>query len=160
MSEEAVPGAGQRAASWSPGAFWPGLQIASGLGLLAAGLLRQDPLAVLLTGFAAVFLVGAGVSHLLRRPRLEVVDGQLAVKKLRGVEFVSREDMVEVRAIAVSRWGVRQHLMRLEYVDGRGREQLDVFTRLDLGTDPRDVTETLNGLGFRGRGPVARNPDA
>ena len=42
-------------------------------------------------------------------------------------------------------------MMRLEYTDERGREQLDVFTRLDLGTDPRDVAETLTRLGFGGR---------
>lgn len=165
MSGEAVPEDGQRAASWSPGVLWPGLQIALGLGLVTTGLLRQDPLALLLTGFAALVLVAAGVSQLLRRPRLEVVDGLLAIKKLRGVVFVPREEMVEVRALGVSRWGVRQHLMRLEYVDDRGREQLDVFTRADLGTDPRDVVETLTGLGFRGpgsQGPGSQeqSPDA
>lgn len=153
MSGEAVPEAGHTAASWSPGAVFPGLQIALGLGLVAAGLLRQDPLALILTGLAAVFLVGAGVSQLLRRPRLEVVDGLLAIKKLRGVEFVSPGAMREVRALGVSRWGVRQHLMRLEYVDDRGREQLDVFTRTDLSADPRDVVDILTGLGFQGRGP-------
>ena len=155
MSGEAVPEAGHTAASWSPGAVLPGLQIALGLGLLAAGLMRQDPLAVILTALAAVFLVGAGVSQLLRRPRLEVVDGLLAVKKLRGVQFVSPEAMLEVRVLSVSRWGVRQHLMRLEYVDDRGREQLDVFTRTDLSADPRDVADTLTGLGFQGRGRAA-----
>ena len=155
MSGEANPGTGHRAASWSPGAMWPALHIALGLGLLATGLLRRDPLAVLLTGAAALVLVLAGVSQLLRRPRLEVVDGLLAIKKLRGVVFVPREEMVEVRALGVTRWGMRQHLMRVEYVDDRGHEQLDVFTRGDLGADPRDVVETLIDLGFRGRGPRA-----
>ena len=56
-----------------------------------------------------------------------------------------------VRDLGSARWGVRQHMMRLEYTDERGREQLDVFTRLDLGTDPRDVVETLTRLGFGGR---------
>ena len=42
-----------------------------------------------------------------------------------------------MRALGMTRWGARQHMMRLEYVDDRGREQLDVFTRTDLGTDPR-----------------------
>ena len=155
MSGEAIDRAGHRAASWSPEALWPALQIALGLGLVATGLLRRDPLAVLLTCSAALVLVVAGVSQLLRRPRLEVVDGLLAIKKLRGVVFVPREEMVEVRALGVTRWGMRQHLMRVEYVDDRGHEQLDVFTRGDLGADPRDVVETLIDLGFRGRGPRA-----
>ena len=91
------------------------------------------------------------MSQLLRRPRIEVVDGQLAIKKLGRALFVPRSEVVEVRALGSARWGVRQHMMRLEYTDERGREQLDVFTRLDLGTDPRDVVETLTRLGFGDR---------
>lgn len=151
MSGGAESEAGPRAASWSPGALWPGVQIALGVGLVVLGMQRQDPLALLLTGLAALILVPTGVSQLLRRPRLEVVDGSLAIRKLRGTLFVPKEEIVEVRALGMARWGARQHLMRLEYVDDRGREQLDVFTRTDLGTDPRDVVETLTGLGFPGQ---------
>ncbi|MCD2262538.1 PH domain-containing protein [Dietzia aurantiaca] len=151
MSGGDASDAGPKVASWSPGVLWPGVQIVIGFGLVLVGLLRQDPLALLLTGLAALILIPTAVSQLLRRPRLEVVDGSLAVRKLSGTIFVPREEVVEVRSLGVARWGARQHLMRLEYVDDRGREQLDVFTRLDLGTDPRDVVETLTGLGFRGR---------
>lgn len=148
MDSEAGAAAGPRAASWSPGAVWPGVQIALGVGLVVLGLQRQDPLALLLTGLAALILIPTGVSQLLRRPRLEVVDDSLAIKKLSGTLFVPKEEIVEVRALGMTRWGARQHMMRLEYVDDRGREQLDVFTRSDLGTDPRDVVDTLTGLGF------------
>lgn len=148
MSGENFPDTGHRAASWSPGAAWPGVQIAFGIALLTIGLQRQDPLALLLTGLTALFLIPAGVSQLLRRPRLEVVDGQLAIKKVGRVLFIPRSEVVEVRALGVARWGARQHQMRLEYTDELGREQLDVFTRLDLGTDPRDVVEALHRLGF------------
>ena len=148
MDSEAGAAAGPRAASWSPGAVWPGVQIALGVGLVVLGLQRQDPLALLLTGLAALILIPTGVSQLLRRPRLEVVDDSLAIKKLSGTLFVPKEEIVEVRALGMTRWGARQHMMRLEYVDDRGREQLDVFTRTDLGTDPRDVVDTLTGLGF------------
>ncbi|UVE94075.1 PH domain-containing protein [Dietzia sp. B32] len=148
MSGDAVSGAGPRAVSWSPGAVWPSVQIVLGMALVAIGVQRQDPLALLLTGLAALFLIPAGVSQLVRRPRLEVVDGQLAIKKLGRVLFVPRAEVVEARALGVARWGARQHLMRLEYTDSRGREELDVFTRLDLGTDPRDVVDTLHRLGF------------
>ena len=148
MDSEAGAAAGPRAASWSPGAVWPGVQIALGVGLVVLGLQRQDPLALLLTGLAALILIPTGVSQLLRRPRLEVVDDSLAIKKLSGTLFVPKEEIVEVRALGMTRWGARQHMMRLEYVDDRGREQLDVFTRSDLGTDPRDVVDKLTGLGF------------
>ncbi|MDX2357611.1 PH domain-containing protein [Dietzia sp. PP-33] len=148
----AAPTGGHRAASWSPGTLWPAAQIALGIGAVVVGLVNGDPLGLLLTGFLAVLLVPAGVVQLLRRPRIEVVDGQLAIKKLGGVVFVPPAEIVEVRALGVARWGVRQHLMRLEYVDDRGREQLDVFTRGDLGADPREVIETLVGLGFGGSG--------
>lgn len=148
MSGEAVSDEVPRAASWSSGVVWPALQIVIGLGLVILGLRGEDPLALLLTGLAALVLIPVGASHLLRRPRLEVVDGQLAVKKLNGTMFVPRAAVTEVRTLGVARWGARQHMLRIEYLDDRGREQLDVFTRLDLGTDPRDVTETLRGLGF------------
>lgn len=151
VSGEAVSGAEPRAVSWSPGMVWPGVQIAAGVVLVMLGLQRQEPLAMLLTGLAALFLIPSGVSQLLRRPRIEVVDGQLAIAKLGRVLFVPRSEVVEVRALGSARWGVRQHMMRLEYTDERGREQLDVFTRLDLGTDPRDVVKTLTRLGFAGR---------
>lgn len=142
---------GPQAESWSPGVVLPCVQIALGIGVVALGLSRQDPLALLLTGLAALILIPTGASHLLRRPRLEVVDGQLAIARLRGPEFVPLASVVEVRALGMARWGARQHLMRLEYVDDQGREHLEVFTRTDLGTDPRDVVDTLTRLGFPGR---------
>lgn len=148
MSTDASFDAGPRAATWSPGTLWPTVQIVLGIGFAFVGVLRQDPLALLLTGFAALLLVATGVSQLLRRPRIEVVDASLAIKKLTGTVFVPRDMVVEVRGLGVARWGARQHLMRLEYVDDRGHEQLDVFTRTDLGTDPRDVVDTLTRLGF------------
>ena len=151
MSGEALPEDVPKAASWSSGVVWPGLQIALGVGLVLAGIQREDPLALLLTGLAALILIPTGVSQLLRRPRLEVVDDSLAIKKLSGTLFVPKQEIVEVRALGTARWGARQHLMRVEYVDDRGREQLDVFTRTDLGTDPRDVVDTLTGLGFPGQ---------
>lgn len=148
MSTDASSDAGPRAVTWSPGTLWPTVQIVLGVGFAFVGVLRQDPLALLLTGFAALLLVATGVSQLLRRPRIEVVDASLAIKKLTGTVFVPRDMVVEVRGLGVARWGARQHLMRLEYVDDRGHEQLDVFTRTDLGTDPRDVVDTLTRLGF------------
>ena len=148
MSGEAVRGPGHRAATWSPGVVWPGVQIAAGITLAVFGALGGDPLGLLLSGLAALVLVGSGVSQLLRRPRIEVVDDQLAVRRLRGVEFIPRERVVEVRALGAARWGARAHMMRLEYTDAGGHERLEVFTRADLGTDPRDVVDELTRRGF------------
>ena len=142
-----------RAASWSAGVLWPSVQIALGIGAVVTGILGQAPLGLLLSGLLALFLIPAGALQLLRRPRIEVVDGELALKGITGTRFVPRSAVTEVRDLALSRWGVRQHLMRIEYADERGREQLDVFTRGDLGTDPRDVVDALERLGF----PVRRD---
>ncbi|MET3860618.1 hypothetical protein ABIE38_001540 [Dietzia sp. 2505] len=159
MSETAASTEGHRAASWGPGTLWPAAQIALGVGAVVVGLTNRDPLGLILTGLLALLVVPAGVMQLMRRPRIEVVDGQLAIKKLGGVVFVPPAQVVEARALGVARWGARQHLMRLEYVDDRGREQLDVFTRGDLGTDPREVMERLVGLGFGGtRAPGSAGP--
>ncbi|WP_241726871.1 hypothetical protein, partial [Dietzia sp. SLG310A2-38A2] len=161
MSEAAASTGGHNAASWGPGTLWPAAQIALGAGAVVVGLSTGDPLGLILTGLLALLVVPAGVIQLMRRPRIEVVDGQLAIKKLGGVVFVPPAQVVEARGLGVARWGVRQHLMRLEYVDDRGREQLDVFTRGDLGTDPREVMERLVGLGFGGsRGPGSGGSDA
>ena len=161
MSETTASTGGHQAASWGPGTLWPAAQIALGVGAVVVGLTNRDPLGLILTGLLALLVVPAGVMQLMRRPRIEVVDGQLAIKKLGGVVFVPPAQVVEARALGVARWGVRQHLMRLEYVDDRGREQLDVFTRGDLGTDPREVRERLVGLGFGGtRGPGSAGSDA
>ena len=140
-----------RALSWSSGTVWPTVQIVAGVGVVLVGLAGGDPLALILTGLLALLLVPAGALRLLRRPRLEVVDGQLALKTLAGVRFIPRSEVVEVRALGAARWGVRQHLMRLEYTDPSGREQLEVFTRGDVGTDPRDVVDALHAAGFGGR---------
>ncbi|WP_231750426.1 MULTISPECIES: PH domain-containing protein [unclassified Dietzia] len=136
--------------SWGPGVLWPSAQIALGVGAMAVGAANGDPLGLILTGLLALFVIPAGVMQLIRRPRIEVVDGQIAITRLRGVVFVPPARVVEARALGVARWGVRQHLMRLEYVDDRGREVLEVFTRGDLGADPREVTDRLVQLGFGG----------
>lgn len=141
---------GPRALSWSSGVAWPVAQIAFGVVVVAVGLVRGDPLALVLTVLLALLLIPAGVLRLVRRPRLEVVDGQLALKTLTGVRFIPRSDVVEVREIGAARWGIRQFQMRLEYTDERGPEHLEVFTRGDLGTDPRDVVEALHAAGFGG----------
>lgn len=151
MSDAEETGSVPPARSWSAGALWPTGQIALGVGAVWVGVLTRDPLAVILTVALAAFLIPWGVLLLVRRPRIEVVDDSLALRRLRRVEFVPRSAVVEVRAIEFPRWGTRHHQMRLEYVDDRDREQLEIFTRTDLGTDPRDVVEALHRSGFRGR---------
>ncbi len=138
------------AASWSPGVLWPAAQIALGIGAVVMGVLGGDPLGLLLGGLLALLIIPTGAMQLLRRPRIEVVDGDLAIRSLRGVRFVPVSDVLEVRGISMPRWGLGTHLMRIEYTDERGREHLDVFTRSDLGTDPRDVVDTLVERGFPG----------
>lgn len=155
MSDADEPGPVPNAHSWSPGVLWPGVRIAGGLGAVAAGLLAGDPLALLLTGLLALLIIPSGVLQLLRRPLLEVVDGDLALRRISAVEFIPRSAVAEVRALGFPRWGLRHHQMRLEYVDDRGREQLEVFTRMDMGADPRDVVATLERLGFPGHEPEA-----
>lgn len=139
---------GPRALTWSSGVAWPSAQIALGVSVLAVALFGGDRVALILTGLLAVLLIPSGALRLLRRPRLEVVDGQLALGTLTGARFVSRADVIEVRTLGTARWGVRQHMMRIEYSDEGGTEQLEVFTRGDLGTDPRDVVEALHAAGF------------
>ena len=94
MSGGATADGAHRAASWSPGTVWPTVQIALGIVAVVAGVSTGDPLGLLLTGLLALLLIPAGALQLLRRPRIEVVDGLLAVKKLGGVLFVPPAQMV------------------------------------------------------------------
>lgn len=151
MDSSASPDPRLPEASWSPLPLWPSLQMALGVALLLAGMLRGDPLALFLTLFAGGVLIWTGYSHLRRSPRLEVLNGQLAIATLRGPRLIAPSEVREIRELSVSRWGMRSHLMRVEYVDSDGKERLDIFTKMDLNADPRDVVERLTQLGFPGR---------
>src|SRR5699024_12367327 len=60
MSDAEVPAAVPSAHSWSPGPLWPGLRIAGGFGSVAIGVLGDDPLALVITGMLALFLIPSG----------------------------------------------------------------------------------------------------
>src|SRR5699024_2056158 len=148
MSDAEVPAAVPSAHSWSPGTLWPGLRIAGGFGAVAIGVLGDGPVALVITGMPALFRIPSGVLQLPRRPRSEVRALHVALRPRSRVECSPRSAGEGVRALVLSRWGMRHHQMRLEYVDDSGPEQLEVFTRMDLGVGPRDVVDAVGRLGF------------
>src|SRR5690625_6241123 len=93
MSDAEVPAALPISHSWSPGTLWPGLRIAGGFGAVAIGVLGDDPLALVITGMLALFLIPSGVLQLLRRPLIEVVDSDLALRRISRVEFIPRSEI-------------------------------------------------------------------
>lgn len=134
--------------SWSA-SLWPNLLfVAVGLTALVFALMWHDPVASLMYGVAGFVLLMTGALKLIRRPRLAVVDGDLAVRGLRSVRYIPPTHVVEIRLIGVPRFGLRQQIMRIEYSDEDRENRLEILSKGDLGADPTEVARTLGRLGF------------
>ena len=134
--------------SWSPNRVPNIALVAVGLGVMVFAMISGDPAGSLLYGIAGFILLMTGALKLVRRPRLEVVDGDLALKGLTSLRYVPPSEVVEIRIIGIPRFGIRQNILRLEYSDEDDDNRLEVLSKSDLGVDPVTVAETLAQLGF------------
>lgn len=150
-----APGSGRELApeglQWSAGALWPALGLAGAVALGAGAVLAGDALGRVFLGAAAVVLACWAGLTLWRRPGLRLVDDALVVRSPLGSRIIPLSEVVEVRALAQSRTGLRSHVLRVEYRDPRGEAELAVLTRGDLGADPRDVHDALLEAGLPGQ---------
>lgn len=112
----------------------------------AAALVVADTPGRFLVGFAAlVAFVTAGLAW-RRRPRLEVLAGDrgIATTRVSGRHEYAREALHRVRIVEYPRLGRRVPMLEIDTVDPvSGTENLMIFGRWDLGTDPRNVHEVL-----------------
>jgi len=139
-----LPSAEPATRSWSP---QPGI-VAIGWGLavlaLLTALLSGENTTRLLMGVGTAFLLFLALHGTFVRPRLSVDDDGLAVRTLTGThQFPWHE--VKVRLVTTRRLGRESETLELDWQRGED-EHLTVLTRMDLGTDPRDVAEVLHAL--------------
>ncbi|WP_188586465.1 PH domain-containing protein [Gordonia jinhuaensis] len=156
------PGDNSRAdaTSWaSPKPFALAL-MAGGLVLLVVAIVSVDqPAGAVLIALAAVLLLGYGLAALVIRPRLSIALGGLYIRTIRGGRVYSRREIVRTRVIEQRHIGRRTPQLEFDLLD-EGSEltgdpdglpentRLVMFSRWDLGTDPRSVAQALSDAGY------------
>ncbi|MGV0635587.1 PH domain-containing protein [Mycolicibacillus trivialis] len=120
----------------------------AGLVLLTLGLLAvtDAPGRVLIT-LAGLGLLGFAVLSWRARPRLAVAGAELVVHGWFRTRRLTREAIALIRITEFQRIGRKTRLLEIETTD----DDLVVFSRWDLGTDPVDVLDALTVAGFAGR---------
>lgn len=100
-----------------------------------------------IAGLGAVIQVGI---ELRKRPHLAVTPGPaLQVGGLRHPDVYLPADIQRMRTTAMRRLGRTSHLLELDVRRaGSDEDRLIVFTRWDLGADPRDVLVELQKQGL------------
>ncbi|MFT3660592.1 MAG: PH domain-containing protein [Gordonia sp. (in: high G+C Gram-positive bacteria)] len=122
----------------------------AGLGTVlavAAAASYADPPATVLLGIAALGSFFAGMSAVIRRPRLTLTTGPvLTVRTLRGGYELRPADIASIELLDTRRLAFRSRQLLIEQSDDSGR--LLVFGRWDLGENPSIVAEELADAGF------------
>lgn len=97
-----------------------------------------------LSGVLGVGLIVFATMTWRARPKLAVTPGGLVLRGWFGTRTLTRADLTVVRITEFRRIGRRQRLLELETAD----DQLRIFTRWDLGTDPIKVLDALTAAGY------------
>ena len=133
---------------WSPSTL--GIAACGMIGLILAiasvTLITDAPGRVLL-GIAAVgLLVFASVSW-RARPKLAIRDDGLVIRGWARTNVLTHADIKIIRITEFRRLARKVRLLEIDTAD----DQLLVFTRWDLGTDPLHVLDALTAAGYAGR---------
>lgn len=132
---------------WSP----PTLGIAAcgifGL-ILAIGAVTvvTEPPGRLLTGIAAVGLLVFASLSWRARPKLAITNDGLLIRGWSRTRTLERADIKIIRITEFRRLARKVRLLEVDTMD----DQLMVFTRWDLGTDPLEVLDALTAAGYAG----------
>jgi hypothetical protein len=100
----------------------------------------------LLAGIAAVGLLAFASLSWRARPKLAITADGLEVRGWFRTQVLTRADITSVRITEFRRIARKIRLLELDTAD----DQLLVFTRWDLGTDPIDVLDALTEAGYAG----------
>ena len=133
------------------------------LGLGAWALAATDPPGRLLVGLAALAVLAVTAVGALARPRLRVDDAGLALRGVTGTRRWPWEHIDAVRVVRMRRMGLPAAYLEVEARDGgpdaAPTDRLLVLGRLELGTDPVDVAESLQRHRARAGRRAAGRPD-
>lgn len=125
--------------SWS---VRPPLVVVAGLGAagaLAWCVLTPDPAGRVLIGLTALALAFAAVYGLRARPRLAADPDGIVIGGLRGPSRHAWSAVRRLEVVHARRFGRDVPTLEIE----TDPERLHVFSRLELGADPRDVADAL-----------------
>lgn len=121
-----------------------------------------DPPGRVLAGIAAVGLISFASMSWRARPKLAITDRGLVIRGWLHTHELRRDDIEGIRITEFRRIGRKVRLLEIDAADARttndgdaagdtrGGDQLHVFTRWDLGTDPLDVLDALTAAGYAG----------
>jgi hypothetical protein len=115
--------------------------------LFAAVSLLTDPPGRVLAGVAGVGLLAFATMSWRARPKLAITDDGLAVGGWWRTRILTPSEITLVRITEFRRIGRKVRLLEIDGTD----DQLYVFTRFDLGTDPLDVLDALTAAGYAPR---------
>lgn len=135
----------------------PALVLVAGLGTAGAlawcVLASGDPAGRLLIGLTAAALAAATLYGVRARPRLAADPDGILVGGLRGKQRFPWSAVRRLEVVHTRRFGRDVPTLEIETLNGAD-DRLHVFSRLELGADPRDVAEEL----ARYRRPEQRPP--
>ncbi|WP_299558320.1 PH domain-containing protein [uncultured Mycolicibacterium sp.] len=132
---------------WGPSGA--GIAASGVLGVLlatAAVTLVIDLPGRVLVGVAGLALVVFATASWRARPKLAITDAGLVVRGWWRSDTLGRDDIDLIRITEFQRWGRTVRLLEIDTRDDR----LFVFTRWDLGADPRRVLDVLADRGWAG----------
>ena len=132
---------------WSPPALGIAACAIGGL-ILAIGAVTvvTDPPGRILTGIAAVGLLVFASLSWRARPKLAITNDGLLIRGWSRTRTLERADIKIIRITEFRRLARKVRLLEVDTVD----DQLMVFTRWDLGTDPLEVLDALTAAGYAG----------
>lgn len=105
-----------------------------------------DPPGRILTGIAAVGLVVFASLSWRARPKLAITNDGLLIRGWSRTRTLERADIKIIRITEFRRLARKVRLLEVDTMD----DQLMVFTRWDLGTDPLEVLDALTAAGYAG----------
>jgi Bacterial PH domain len=140
-------GAGGRQAEWAPRtAGIAGCGVAGAVMAILSATAITDPPGRVLAGIAGIgLLMFAGMSW-RARPRLALTGRGLVVRGWWRNQLLQPADVTLARITEFRRIGRKVQLLEIDTVD----DQLLVFSRWDLGTQPLEVLDALTAAGYTG----------
>jgi hypothetical protein len=115
------------------------------LAIAAVTLITDAPGRILL-GIAAACLLMFAAASWRARPKLAISDDGLVTRGWARTNILGRDDIQLVRITEFRRLARKVRLLEIDTKD----DQLLVFTRWDLGTDPLHVLDALTDAGYAG----------
>ena len=105
-----------------------------------------DPPGRILTGIAAVGLLVFASLSWRARPKLAITNDGLLIRGWSRTQTLERTDIKIIRITEFRRLARKVRLLEVDTAN----DQLLVFTRWDLGTDPLQVLDALTAAGYAG----------